>query len=373
MDTAPPSNTATPARRLSDRQPLVGTAPPSSIPTPGRRLSDRQPPVGQEVRPFADPAAAASPSLLVIDDDPGSVQVLGRMLAGLGHLRFALSGVDALALALASAPDVVLVDAEMPGMNGFELCARMKGEPALAEVPVIFVTSHGDIATEVAGFAAGAADFIRKPPVAEVVRARVGTQLRLKALADALRRSASTDGLTGVVNRRRFDEDLRAECERARRSGDTLALVMIDVDDFKRFNDRYGHVAGDACLRQVAAALQSVAQRPADRVARYGGEEFVLLLPQTELDGALAVAQRAVDAVAALRTPHDNSSVGRFLTISAGVAAARRTADGGHTLLSADVLVEAADQALFAAKRGGRGRCCAFGQVAQPATPAQPD
>ena len=94
MDTAPPSNTATPARRLSDRQPLVGTAPPSSIPTPGRRLSDRQPPVGQEVRPFADPAAAASPSLLVIDDDPGSVQVLGLMLAGLGHLRFALSGVS---------------------------------------------------------------------------------------------------------------------------------------------------------------------------------------------------------------------------------------------------------------------------------------
>jgi diguanylate cyclase (GGDEF)-like protein len=338
----------------------MDTAPTPDAATPARRLADPQPP-------------AATPSLLVIDDDPGSVQVLGRMLAGLGHLRFALSGADALALAQASAPDVMLVDAEMPGMNGFELCARMKAEPALAEVPVIFVTSHGDAETEVAGFAAGAADFIRKPPVAEVVRARVGMQLRLKALADALRRTALTDGLTGVANRRRFDEDLHAECERAQRSGDTLSLLMIDVDHFKPFNDHYGHVGGDALLRQVAAVLQSVVQRPADCVARYGGDEFALLLPQTPLDGALALAQRAVDGVAALRTPHAGSSVGPVVTVSVGVAAARRTVDGLHTPLAADALVEAADQALYAAKRAGRGRCVAFGPLTPPAAPAQPN
>jgi diguanylate cyclase (GGDEF)-like protein len=324
--------------------------------TPQRRAADPQ-------------SAAASPSLLLVDDDPGSVQVLSRMLGGLGHLRFALSGADALALARASAPDVVLVDAEMPDMNGFEFCARLKTEPGLAEVPVIFVTSHGDVETEVAGFAAGAADFIRKPPVAEVVQARVRMQLRLKALADALRHSALTDGLTGVANRRRFDEDLRAECERARRDGEPLSLLLIDVDYFKRYNDRYGHVAGDACLRQVAAALQSVTQRPADRVARYGGEEFALLLPQTHLAGARALAQRAIDVVAALHIEHAGSPLGRVVTVSVGAAAARRTADGTHTQLTADALVDAADRALYAAKGAGRGRYCAFGQAAHPVLP----
>ena len=321
-------------------------------------------------RRAADPQPSAGlPSLLLIDDDPGSVQVLSRMLGGLGHLRFALSGADALALARASAPDVVLVDAEMPDMNGFEFCARLKAEPALADVPVIFVTGHADVETEVAGFAAGAADFIRKPPAAEVVQARVRTQLRLKALTDALRRSALTDGLTGVANRRRFDEDLRAECERARRTGEPLSLLMVDVDHFKRYNDRYGHVAGDACLRRVAAALQSVMQRPADRLARYGGEEFALLLPQTHLDGALALAQRAIDAVVALQIDHAGSPLGRVVTVSAGAAAARRTDDGAHTQLAAEALVDAADRALYAAKGAGRGRCCAFGQAAHPVLP----
>ncbi|WP_439535647.1 GGDEF domain-containing protein [Methyloversatilis sp.] len=327
---------------------------PQNPATPQRRAADPQP-------------ASAAPSLLLIDDDPGSVQVLSRMLAGLGHLRFALSGADALALARASAPDVVLVDAEMPVMNGFEFCARLKTEPGLAEVPVIFVTSHSDVETEVAGFAAGAADFIRKPPVAEVVQARVGMQLRLKALGDKLRRNALTDGLTGVANRRRFDEDIQAKCERARRTGEPLSLLIVDVDHFKRYNDRYGHVAGDACLRQVAAALQSVTRRPADGLARYGGEEFALLLPQTEIDGALALAQRAVDAVAALHIEHAGSPLGRVVTVSVGAAAARRTADGAHTQMAADALVDAADRALYAAKYAGRGRCCALGQATHPA------
>ena len=329
--------------------------PPRPAP-PQRRASDPLP-------------TEAVPSLLLVDDDPGSVQVLNRMLAGLGHLRFALSGADALVLARDRAPDVVLVDAEMPGMNGFEFCARLKAEPGLAEVPVIFVTSHGDVETEVAGFAAGGADFIRKPPAAEVVQARVRTQLRLKALADALRRSALRDGLTGVGNRHRFDEDLRAECDRARRTGEPLSLLMVDVDHFKRYNDHHGHLAGDACLRQVADALQSVARRPADRVARYGGEEFALLLPQTEIDGALALAQRAVDAVSALRIEHAGSPLGRIVTVSVGAAAARRTADGAHAPLAAEALIDAADQALYAAKGAGRARCCAFGRASHGAPP----
>jgi diguanylate cyclase (GGDEF)-like protein len=314
-------------------------------------------------QPALDAAAAAGlsmPSLLVVDDDPGVVQVLGRMLEGLGHLRFALSASDALRLARESAPDVVLVDAEMPGMNGFEFCATMKADPLLAEVPVIFVSSHGHVETEVACFAVGAADFIRKPPTAEVVVARVRTQLRLKALSDALRRAALVDGLTGVANRRRFDEQLRTECDRALRSGEPLSLLMIDVDHFKRYNDRYGHPAGDVCLVSVAAAIQGLVRRPADQVARYGGEEFAMLLPHTDVVGAAHLGARVVETVAALRIPHEGSLPDRVVTVSVGVATARCSPDGNCTPASALTLVGAADQALYAAKAAGRGRSCTY-------------
>lgn len=344
----------------------------SGVPAPGvdgsaefrRRHTDPSFPGGVPQPGFdaAAPASIPALSLLLVDDDPGVVQVLGRMLAGLGHLRFALSGHDALRLARESAPDVVLVDAEMPGMNGFEFCAAMKSEPQLSEVPVIFVTSHGDVDTEVAGFHAGAADFIRKPPVAEVVVARVRTQLRLKALSDALRRAALVDGLTGIANRRRFDEQLRTECERAQRSGDPLSLLMIDVDHFKSYNDCYGHPAGDACLIMVAGALQGLVSRPADHVARYGGEEFVVLLPHTELAGAAHLAERVVETVSMLGMPHEGSPRHRRVTVSVGVATARCNADGPCVPATPEALVSAADQALYAAKAAGRAQSRTYAQ-----------
>ncbi|MFM9917011.1 MAG: GGDEF domain-containing protein [Rhizobacter sp.] len=301
-----------------------------------------------------------TPSRLLVDDDPGVIQVLGRMLAGLGHLRFALSAGDALNLARESAPDVVLVDAEMPGMNGFDFCAAMKADHHLAEVPVIFVSGHGHVETEVACFAVGAADFIRKPPTAEVVVARVRTQLRLKALSDALRRAALVDGLTGLANRRRFDDQLRIECDRALRSGEPLSLLMIDVDHFKRFNDRYGHPAGDACLRSVAIAIQGLVSRPADLVSRYGGEEFVMLLPQTKAAGAEHLGELVVRTVSALGMAHDASPSGSVVTVSVGVATARCTAEDGCTPASPATLVNAADQAMYTAKLAGRGQSCSY-------------
>lgn len=317
-------------------------------------------------RRAADPRPAlAARSLLLIDDDPASIQVLSRMLAGLGLLRFALSAAHGLALARRSAPDAVLVDVDMPGMSGFEFCALMKADPALADVPVIFVTSHGEVDAEVAGFAAGAADFVRKPPVAEVVQARVAMQLRLKAMADTLRRAALSDGLTGVANRRRFDEDLQAACERTIHGSEPLSLLMVDVDHFKGFNDRYGHVAGDACLCEVSAALQSLVRRPADLVARYGGEEFALLLPQTDREGAVLLAQAAVDAVAALRVPHAGSALGQVVTVSVGAATMRCTAGDREAMATPRALVNAADAALYRAKAAGRGQFRLF----EPAAP----
>jgi diguanylate cyclase (GGDEF)-like protein len=309
-------------------------------------------------------------NILLVDDDPGTIQLLGRILSDAGNLRFATRGEDALRLARESPPDLVLLDAEMPGMSGYQVCEALKAEPALAEVPVIFVTSHSGTAFEVASFKAGAVDFIAKPLNPSLVLARVQSQLRAKHATDELRRIATIDVLTGLANRRSFDESLDREWRRGRRSGDPLSLLMIDVDHFKRFNDVYGHPKGDICLRAIAGALVSAASRRGpDVVARYGGEEFVVLLPQTARGGAESVAHSVLDAVEQLGIPHAGSPTSSNVTVSVGIScyderskawvrpsAAARVADDLRLRLSGVDLLAAADKALYAAKHAGRAQ-----------------
>ena len=299
-------------------------------------------------------------SILLVDDDPGAIQLMGRILAGVGQLRFATNGNDALRLARESAPDLILLDAEMPGMSGFELLRMLKAESSLAEVPVIFITSHGEAGFEVSALDMGAADFIAKPLRSSRVLARVRAQLRVKQMADELRRTATTDALTGVANRRQFDELLEREWLRARRTGDPVSLLMIDVDHFKLYNDLYGHPKGDICLRHVAQVLESACRRPADFVARYGGEEFMILLPQTPRRGALYVARQVLEAVAASGIFHDDSQTTHYVSVSVGIAcfddASGCRAYDSSGLLGASDLVQAADKALYSAKHAGRGQ-----------------
>src|SRR5258706_2318020 len=205
----------------------------------------------------------AKPNLLVVDDDPDTLKLMGRALAHVGDVRIATGGKDALRLMLESVPDLVLLDAEMPGMSGFEVLEAMKEDPSLAVVPAIFVTSHSEAAFEVAGLEMGAADFIAKPINAPLLVARARTQLRLKGLSDGLRRVSSIDALTSVANRRWFDESLEREWLRARRSGEPLSLLLVDIDHFKLYSDRYGQAASDTCLRSVAQALVVACLRPA--------------------------------------------------------------------------------------------------------------
>ena len=307
-------------------------------------------------------------NILLVDDDPSAIQLLSHMLADVANVRFATSGKDALRLARESAPDLVLLDAEMPGMSGFQILEALKADPGLEDVPVIFVTSHSEPAFELSGFELGAADFIAKPVSAPLVVARVKTQLRVKRVADELRRIATIDVLTGITNRRGFDDALAHEWRRARRAGDPLAVLMIDVDHFKSYNDRHGHPAGDVCLRAVAQALVGTSLRPADLVARYGGEEFVVLLPQTPRLGAEHVAHSMLEAVQALTIRHDAVSAASHVTVSVGVAcydnasecwlapSADSRAAGlgmGHSPLD---LMRAADKALYCAKRAGRAQ-----------------
>lgn len=287
--------------------------------------------------------------ILVVDDAMENVQILHEALQQEQEVLFALDGARALELARSGHPDLILLDAVMPGMDGYAVCAALRAAPETRDIPVIFVTALKTPEDETRALAAGAADFITKPVNAAVVRARVRTQLTVKRQADALRALTLTDPLTGVANRRAFDERLQAEWRRCARAGLPVALILADVDHFKAYNDHYGHQGGDACLVQVAAALRRAASRSHDMVTRYGGEEFAILLPQLDALGAEGVAHRLMDELAQLALPHAASPTAPCVTMSMGLAAlVPRDAQGAETLVaSADVL-------LYQAKSAGR-------------------
>jgi diguanylate cyclase (GGDEF)-like protein len=298
-------------------------------------------------------ALGRRPRLLVVDDQPVNIQALYQAFAADHQVLMATSGEQALALCASQQPDLVLLDVVMPGLDGHEVCRRLQADAATRDIPVIFVTAHSDDAAEALGLELGAVDFISKPINPKIVRARVRTHLTLKAQSDLLRQWVYIDGLTGVHNRRHFDERLAAEWARATRSGSALSVVLLDVDLFKRYNDRHGHQAGDDCLRQVAAALRAGLRRPGDLVARYGGEEFVCLLPDTALAGAVLLAEQLGAAVQALHIEHGDSTVAAVVTVSLGVCT-----QAGNLPGSAADLLRAADAQLYRAKSEGRNRTC---------------
>ncbi|MBP2313668.1 diguanylate cyclase [Azospirillum soli] len=293
------------------------------------------------------------PKILVVDDIPSNVHVLSRILKDDYDIYFATDGDKALELVQTRLPDLVLLDIMMPGMDGYEVCTRIKDDPATRDIPVIFISAKSEVEDETHGLEVGAIDFITKPISPPIVKARVRNHLLLKRQADLLRQLSFLDGLTGIANRRRFDEALLREWRRCARSHTPLSLVMLDVDHFKAYNDHYGHQAGDECLRAIAGVLDEQTKRPGDLVARYGGEEFVCLLPETDGEGALLVAERLREAIARQRLPHAVSPVAGHVTISLGAATARPL-----TETPSDSLYQAADLLLYEAKRAGRNRVC---------------
>lgn len=292
------------------------------------------------------------PRLLVVDDQPINIQTLYQIFHADHEVFKATGGEQALAFCRDNPPpDLILLDVVMPGMDGIEVCRRLKADPTLADIPVIFVTACSEPADETGALEAGGVDFIAKPVNPAVVRARVKTHLTLKAQADLLRSLVFVDGLTGVANRRRFDEALQIEWRRCRRSGAPLTLLMIDIDHFKRYNDHYGHQIGDACLQKIAAALKAGLKRAHDLVARYGGEEFVCLMPECDYPAGQNKAEELRAAVAALGIPHADSPTANRVTLSIGIAVMHPDGESGP-----EALVAAADAALYEAKNGGRDR-----------------
>ncbi len=312
---------------------------------------------------------ASGPRLLLVDDDPSIIALLRRILDEYTQVHFAVNGDDAVRLAREHKPDLILLDGEMPGMDGFEVCEILKADEDMAQIPIIFVTSHRDLAFEARALSLGVADFITKPLSAPRVKLRVRNHLLIKQQMDALRRAAAIDPLTSLANRRAVDEKLEQEWQRARRSGLPLSLMLIDIDYFKLYNDEYGHPAGDECIKIIAQALARAARRPADLAGRYGGEEFAVILPETPLVGALVVAQSTREVIAKSAVSHRRSPISPQVTVSIGVSCYQRAGGGtdgryeerGRGAFSeqpgsARLLLEAADRALYAAKHAGRNR-----------------
>lgn len=291
------------------------------------------------------------PKLLIVDDQPINIQVLYQLFSKDHQVFMATTGKQALALSVSQQPDLVLLDVVMPDMDGYEVCAQLKADPLTRGIPVIFVTANTDEASEERGLDVGAVDFISKPVNPKIVRARVATHMTLKMQSDILLSWVYIDGLTGVNNRRYFNEQLAVEWSRAERNHSGLSALMIDVDYFKHYNDRYGHQMGDDCLRRIASAIKASLRRPADQIARYGGEEFVCLLPDTDLEGVMQIAEKIRANVEQLQITHADSEASAYVTISLGGCSKL-----AHQAGLPDAFIQQADAQLYAAKRAGRNR-----------------
>lgn len=288
--------------------------------------------------------------ILVVDDNKQNLELLMDLFCNEYKIVAALNGERALKLARATPhPDLILLDIVMPDMDGYEVCKRLKEDEATKDIAVIFVTAVSEIMDETRGFEAGAVDYITKPFHPPMVKARVQMHLNLKRKQKLLEEYAYLDALTEIPNRRHFNNVLHKECNRSLRSHQGLSLIIMDIDDFKGYNDGYGHAKGDEVLRRVAQALSKGLRRAGDFLARYGGEEFAAVLPYTDEKLALETAEFLRTEVESLRIEHKDG--GRSLTISLGVATVPPNKE-----VSSSELLEAADKALYRAKGSGRNR-----------------
>ncbi len=296
------------------------------------------------------------PRILVLDRDEASVRLIVEQMRN-AQVEIAPDFKTLVASALQQGmPDLVLVDTDLlGGIDSTDWWRDSTDSDLDIAVPVIFVSDDHSTQAEVSAFDAGAADFITKPFHPRVLQARLNMHLKARRSQIQLNNIARIDALTSICNRREFDLRLMSEWGRSARAGKSLALLMIDVDHFKQYNDQHGHLRGDECLVSVARILSDCMQRSSDLVARYGGEEFVALLPETDTEGAVAVAEFCRNSVEEAAIAHVTSNVAPVVTVSIGVAAMMPLYDKSSTLL-----LEQADISLYQAKQGGRNRVCSF-------------
>jgi diguanylate cyclase (GGDEF)-like protein len=305
--------------------------------------------------------------VLIVDDSSTIRAALATAVRAMSLTPVAAeNGEEAVELFVKEQPSMVLLDVKMPGIDGYETARRIRAARPEEWTPIIFLSASEHDQDLQRAIECGGDDYLVKPVSAVVLSAKIRALQRLdqmrgkllevsRELAAANQRLellAHQDGLTGIANRRAFDFLIERHFAQAVRHGTPLSVALCDVDHFKAYNDRYGHPTGDECLRQVGAAVGRSCRRGTDLAARYGGEEFALLLPDTAQPGALQVAESLRQAIAALAIPHEASSAGPVVTLSAGVATFSAERDK-----TASALVERADAALYRAKELGRNRC----------------
>ncbi|PSB01299.1 diguanylate cyclase domain-containing protein [Merismopedia glauca] len=335
---------------------------------------------------MSNQVALCKGDLLIIDDLAENLRLLSEILKIAGYkVRCAVDGQTGLMAAKTSPPDLILLDVKMEEIDGYEVCKQLKSDRLTADIPIMFISAYGSIQEKIKAFGVGGVDFITKPFQAAEVIVRINNQLTLRRLQQqlieknqqleqeisdrqraefelkqaysALEKLAYLDGLTRVANRMYLDKFLHHEWNRAKREQESLALILCDIDYFKNYNDTYGHLVGDRCLRQIAHALSKVVQRSTDLVARYGGEEFCLVLSNTNLSGAMNIATAIQDRVQKLHICHEKSPISNYITLSLGLAAyipSQKT--------SIKHLLHMADKALYQAKAAGKNQFIVAGE-----------
>ena len=290
------------------------------------------------------------PTILVVDDMTTTLLLLHDLLKDTYEVKIAKSGTKALEI-LESPNDIdlILLDIEMPDINGYDVCKRIKNNETIKNIPIIFITGRTSQEDEEYGLNLGAIDYITKPFNNAIVKLRIKNYLNLKIKNDMLEKLSTYDGLTNIRNRRYFDETFEKTFSEIKRDKKSLAVLMIDIDFFKPYNDNYGHGQGDETLRKVAKALEKTIKRASDFVARYGGEEFVILLKDINKDGVEAVANNLLNAVRELKITHEFSKIENYVTVSIGVSYYNSSSD----ITKLELLLKA-DETLYNVKNSGR-------------------
>lgn len=296
---------------------------------------------------------------LIVEDDPNMRILLDRYMKSITDQERKLfpNGEELLAwLAELETEtkhdiDVILMDIQLPGADGIRLTEKIKQDSLFENLPVLAITGFDDLQKLEEAFDVGCTDYLTKPLNKVEFRARVESALRLKEALDRERELANRDGLTGLYNRRYFNEQIKKEHDRAQRNQNRISFILCDIDCFKQYNDTYGHSAGDEALVDVADVLKEHARRPGDLVARYGGEEFALIMPETDREGARDRATTILEAVEDLGIEHKTNKVADTLTMSVGYST--NVPSGSDTPLN---LINDADEGLYQAKEEGRNR-----------------
>jgi two-component system cell cycle response regulator len=311
--------------------------------------------------------------ILVVDDNPDNLEIISVRLSSRGfHIETATNGQEALERVRQAPPHLILLDVMMPLLDGYEVSRQIKNDEGLPYIPIILVTARDSTQDKVEGLDAGADDYLTKPINFPELEARVRSMLRIKRLQDELdqknrelevankrlRKLSITDGLTELFNHRHVHELLHEEFERSKRSGEAMAVAMMDLDRFKQVNDTYGHPTGDVILYETAHILKETA-REIDMVGRYGGEEFIVILPGTDEEAAQQFAERVRGRVE--EHVYQDEAAEVRMTVSGGVASFLPSANEDP-----DTLIKRADEALYNAKESGRNRVIRSSEIAHP-------